>query len=61
VVIWRRETENGATFVVEKQADDVDGEQNEQKTIDMTLHLPPTPYWLNSRISRDLALAVVIH
>jgi hypothetical protein len=61
VVIWRRETENGTTFAVEKQTDDGDDDQKEQRTINMTLYLPPTPYWLNSRISRDLALAVVIH
>jgi hypothetical protein len=36
VVIWRRETENGAIFVVQMQTDDVDDEKKEQRTIILT-------------------------
>jgi len=36
VVIWRRETENGAMFVVEKQTDDVNDEKKEHRTIILT-------------------------
>jgi hypothetical protein len=36
VVIWWRETENGAMFVVEKHTGDVDDEKKEQRTITLT-------------------------